>query len=501
MTAFEEGYAFFEKQAGVQVAGGAAGAYVGRINDAIGTLLNDLNSFRGFNTASDKLKGDIAEFWQADTFNIHAAARSSASKAFVNRSHDFASADISSNFGKKFGLKYYKTGADSAKQQAKSLLERYKEYQGSDTYEQFLGKRGLETGTAPSDPIYAGQVRVIPADQMESACNWLKNKIAKESVTRPDQVKRYQETLSRLTDRLKDGKGTESVPLTEADAKVLADMAKDGAISADTLKELGVSTSSAIHFDYLMSEAAKAGLTAAAISVALQVAPEIYRAISYLVQTGEVDEQQLRKIGLAALQGGSEGFVRGSVSAAITIACQSGILGKSLTAVSPNVVAAAVVLTMDTMKNAFAVATGNMTRHEMVQELIHEMFISSSSLLFGTAMQGLFQVPAVGFLLGSFLGSVIGSFAYTCGYNAVISFCIDTGFTMFGLVNQDYTLPESVIKEMGMDVFDHIQFEPQTINVQRFTPIGFQPKTVQPCTLGLTVLRRGVIGVSQIGYV
>ena len=192
MTAFEEGYAFFEKQAGVQVAGGAAGAYVGRINDAIGTLLNDLNSFRGFNTASDKLKGDIAEFWQADTFNIHAAARGSASKAFVNRSHDFASADISSNFGKKFGLKYYKTGADSAKQQAKSLLERYKEYQGSDTYEQFLGKRGLETGTAPSDPIYAGQVRVIPADQMESACNWLKNKIAKESVTRPDQVKRYQ---------------------------------------------------------------------------------------------------------------------------------------------------------------------------------------------------------------------------------------------------------------------------------------------------------------------
>ena len=64
----------------------------------------------------------------------------------IGRSHDFASADVSSNFGKDFGLKYYKTGADSAKQQAKSVFERFKEYQsqgGKDSLEEFLSKRGL----------------------------------------------------------------------------------------------------------------------------------------------------------------------------------------------------------------------------------------------------------------------------------------------------------------------------------------------------------------------
>ena len=34
-------------------------------------------------------------------------------------------------------------------------------------------------------------------------------------------------------------------------------------------------------------------------------------------------------------QGGSEGFVRGSVSAAITIACKSGMLGEALKGISP----------------------------------------------------------------------------------------------------------------------------------------------------------------------
>lgn len=98
MDAFEEGYAFFEKQAGVQFACHEGGVYVDQVDAEIAKLIHDLNAFEGFKTKPDALKGDIAEFWHANTFNINATARDTANRAFVDRSHDFASADISSNF-------------------------------------------------------------------------------------------------------------------------------------------------------------------------------------------------------------------------------------------------------------------------------------------------------------------------------------------------------------------------------------------------------------------
>lgn len=95
--------------------------------------------YLGIKNNSDALKGDVAEFWHSDTFNIDAIIKDSKSRTNVDRSHDFASADVTSNFSKDFGLKYYRIGAESAKQQAKSVFERFKEYQsqgGKDSLEE-----------------------------------------------------------------------------------------------------------------------------------------------------------------------------------------------------------------------------------------------------------------------------------------------------------------------------------------------------------------------------
>lgn len=504
MSAFEEGYAFFAKQAGVQMAGFEAGIYVGQVDKEIEKLIHDLNAFEGFKTKPDMLKGDIAEFWHSDTFNVNAVARGTANRAFVDRSHDFASADISSNFGKIFGLKYYKDGVEGAKQQAKSVFERFHEYRasgGKDSLEMFLEKRGFTDDAVLHDPIYYGQIRVIPKDQLETACEWLRRKIATESVIRPEQVERYRETLARLSDRLSDDLGTESVPLSEADAKALAALAKEGDVTAEELKQLGISADEVIRFEYLAREAFKSGLTAATISVVLNVAPEIYKAIDYLIKNGELDEKQFQRIGFAALKGGSEGFVRGTVSAAMTIACKSGMLGAAMKSISPAIIGMATVLAMDTMKNAFKVACGQMTRTELAQELIRELIVSSSAMGVGTVVQAFIEIPVVGFMIGSFIGSAIGSFAYNCGYSAVMSFCVETGFTMFGLVKQDYTLPEDILKNIGVDVFKYEQFIPAPFRSNGFMPTAFKQKQFEPNTLGITVLRRGVIGVAQIGYV
>lgn len=504
MSAFEEGFAFFANQAGVQIAGFEGDTYVGQVDKEIEKLIHDLNTFEGFKTKPDILKGDIAEFWHSDTFNVNAVARGTVSRTFVDRSHDFASADISSNFGKIFGLKYYKDGVESAKQQAKSIFERFHEYRasgGKDSLEMFFEKRGFTDDAVLHDPIYYGQIRVIPKDQLETACEWLRQKVATESVIRQEQVERYRETLARLSDHLSDNLGTESIPLSEADAKALAALAKEGDATAEELKQLGISADEVIRFEYLAREAFKSGLTAATISVVLNVAPEIYKAIDYLIKNGELDEKQFQRIGFAALKGGSEGFVRGTVSAAITIACKSGMLGAAMKSISPASIGMATVLAMDTMENAFKVACGEMTRTELVQELIRELIVSSSAMVVGTVVQAFIEIPVVGFMIGSFIGSAIGSFAYNCGYSAVMSFCVETGFTMFGLVKQDYTLPEDIVKNIGVDVFKYEQFTPAPFRSNGFMPTAFKQKQFEPNTLGITVLRRGVIGVAQIGYV
>ena len=64
MNAFEEGYTFFAKQAGVQIAGYEGSIYVGKVDDEIAKLLQDLNAFDGFKTEPDSGSDPIFEFDQ-----------------------------------------------------------------------------------------------------------------------------------------------------------------------------------------------------------------------------------------------------------------------------------------------------------------------------------------------------------------------------------------------------------------------------------------------------
>jgi len=136
----------------------------------------------------------------------------------------------------------------------------------------------------------------------------------------------------------------------------------------------------------------------------------------------------------------------------------------------------------------------------MSNELMRTMFTTTCSLALGAVSQAFIEVPVVGYMIGSFVGSLVGSFTYSVAYKPAISFCVDTGFTMFGLVNQDYVLPEDVIREIGIDVFDYEQLE-----YDEFKPEGFQFSTFtldkfEPEKIDMTFLRRGVIGINEIGF-
>lgn len=506
---FIDGYHFFQKTAGAVVSsfeGGSFGTeraiYVGSVEDEISKLEESINQFFGDNTPIKQLKGDVAEFWHAGTFNVNAVTNESAHRVFVDRSHELGSVDASSNFGKDFGLKYYRTGAESAEQQAKSVFERFKEYEangGKDSLEKYLSDRHYTSEDVLNDPLYAGQIRVIPTDQLKKATEWLERKIATESAKRPEQVKRYQDTLNLLRDRISDNEGNESIPLSKDDAEKLAGLAKEGKFDA---REFGVSAPELLNMEMLVKASLKAGMSAAVISLVLKVGPEIFKSVDYLIKNGEVDAEQFKKVGFAAVSGASEGFVRGSVAAAITTCCKAGVFGVAMKEINPGVIGTIVAVTMNTMKNAYQVSIGKKTRTEMSTELVRDMIVSASSLALGAVGQVvLYELPVVGYLLGSFVGSVVGTFIYHAGYKAALSFCTETGVTLFGLVEQDYKLPDDIIKEMGLETFEFETFVTETFEPESFTFDTFETESIQPDSLGITILRRGVIGVSKIGYV
>ncbi len=506
-TGFKAGYDFFQENVGA-ILGAFDGdnfateriSYVDSVDEEISNLEQSINDFIGTNTPDKMLKGDMAEFWHAGTFNVNAAINDSTNRAFVDRSHDFGSVDISTNFKTDYGLKYYADGVASAKQQAKSVFERFKEYQahgGKDNLDKFLSDRHYDSDAVLNDPIYSGQMRLIPCNQLKEATEWLERKIAKENITRPDQVKRYQDTLNLLTDKIKDNNGNESIALSKEDAEKLAKLAKEGKFKAT---DFGIEAPEVLDVEMVMKDSLKAGMNAAVITLALRVGPEIYKSIDSLIKNGEIEEEQFKKIGFAALSGSAEGFVRGSVASALTTCCRCGVLGEKLMNITPGVISAVTVITMNTIKNSYKVALGSMSRTELTNTLVHDVFLSTSSLATGSIGQAVIPVPIVGYMVGSLVGSIAGSFIYKGGQQATVSFCAETGITMFGLVEQDYKLPEDVIRDIGIENFDYESFEADTFEPESFQVDTFNLDTIQPDDIGIKFLSRGVIGISKIGY-
>jgi hypothetical protein len=508
MSAFADGYQAFANSAGVNMSAFGGDSYVGTVESAIDELTSNLNQFKGDNTDIQQLKGAIAEFWQAGTFNVDAAIKGDSSRIIVPRSNGLGSADLESTWGDEIGLKYYCSGEESARQQAKSLWLRYKEYSSRSkqplSYEDYV-KDLLNIDK--NSPLYSGQIRLIPTDQLEEAKKWLQRQIMTETARRPEEVARYEETLKLITDRIRNSNGTESIPLTEAESKEIARQAKEAGF--DPIKN-GLTPEELIKWQNIMKKAYAAGLSAAVISIVLEVAPKFVDILSKLIRDGEVNAEDFKRVGFAALKGSSLGFIRGSVASAITIACEAGKFGTDLKNANPTTVGAIVALTMNTLQNATMMAFGKITKQEFANECIQNLFTTSCSLALGSAFSHVLgsalqvlvpELPILAFMLGSFIGSVVGSFIYKTTHSCMISFCIDTGCTFFGLVEQDYTLPENVLKELGIQVFEYEKFYPKQLKVKKFEPKKFEPKQFEPQTIGITVLRRGVIGVNNIGFV
>lgn len=495
------GYAYARKNISTQTAASAGDQYIQNICDAIQNFNDDINQFSGYKTQIGQLQGDIAEFWHGNTFNINATVNDSNYRVSVNRSHGYASPDINSNWGDKYGLKYYKNGIESVKEQSKSHFQRYCEYKAASGRKdlgisEFLSQRGLNDDSILNDPIYSGQMRLIPYDQYEAAIEYLKLKIAKESLIRPEQVKRYQDTLNLLTSKINAPDGTTSIELSRETSEQLAQIAKDGKFDA---AEYGFTTEQLVHFQHALKIGVKAGTSAAIISLVLKTAPELYKCLTKLIREGSIDSRELQNIGFAALNGVCDGFIRGFVAGTLTTACESGMLGESLKDVNPGCIAALTVILVQAMKDSYLVVKGDITHYELIANISKNIFITSCGLGLGLLFQALAPAIPFAYMLGNFVGSFVGSFIYISADNAFISFAIYSGWTFFGVVDQDYTLPDEVMKEIGMDVFKYEKYEFDEFQIDEYQPDFFVFDEYQPHFIKL--IKRGVIGVHQIGYI
>lgn len=448
------------------------------INAAIEELEKRINEHPNLNLNVEQFKGFVAEEFHAGTFNIEAIRQGSKHRAFTLQENGYASVDIDTNFGKQYSSKYANLAKDA------------------ENYQAVLDK----TLNAPK---YKNMERLIASEQIDEAKYWADRRYAKDINNRPDVAASHLDTKEHLTGNITDDDGIKSMDLSIKESKQIAGEAKNGGFKTE---EHGISKEQyldSVKIDYL-NNALKAGLTAATITAITQLVPEIYKVIDYLIKNGEIDVNQLKKSGLKVLSSSGEAFLRGSIAFGIQMAISQGLFGETLKSIDPTGIGVIVTVIIGTVKNGILVAKGKMTSAEMGMHFI-DTLVTTAGYVVGAKIGGaiaqtlLPDLPFIGYAIGSLLGCAV-SVVYNIGKKKLISFCVDTGFTCFGLVEQDYELPESVLQELGIKTVNINKTEIKKVQINK-NNVETRIKTTPYETIDITSVRRGIIGVNKVGYI
>ena len=478
---FKNGWDIASKYVTSNVAAQMGSTYVQSVQTAITNAQTNLYNTVNSNRTLASNAGFVAEEWHTSTFNIDSVARGSSYTAERPASNGKASADVVISNGKttqEIGLKYYKDGTSTAKAQSKSIIQNYNEYlakaekSGTEimSFTEYLDanvklKEAYEVLHSEYASEYAGQTRLIPADQMDDAAAYLKKKIGKESskdsIARKELAKGYKDTLDNLADKITAKDGTQSIPLTEEEAKALVDLCENGDFDIEDFK--GIKTSQIIKPKYILKQSMIAGGQAASLEVALTVGPEVYAIIADGIKNGYIDEQKMKEAGVDAAFAGANGFVEGSVSAAIITACKAGKFGAQATNLSPDAIGIITVLTIDSIKYGYKLANGEITADQYGDLLAEEIFVAVVAGVSGAVLQSLLPCVPIAYLAGSMVGGMVASAAYETGKEVVLQVAAGNGFEAIlpSSVNDAINIGKETVasvdvKKIGVDLTDNV---------------------------------------------
>lgn len=136
------------------------------------------------------------------------------------------------------------------------------------------------------------------------------------------------------------------------------------------------------------------------------------------------------------------------------------------------------------------------------QRLEKRVFIASFSYISGVYVQGIMPyLPIIGYMIGSFLGSLLGGFIFEVRERLFMSICIHSGFTFFGIVEQDYELPQEVKDYLSIESMEIETLTPEDINPETNMPEQMNVETMKFEKMEIIGVKRGVIGIRKIGYI
>ena len=215
----------------------------------------------------------------------------------------------------------------------------------------------------------------------------------------------------------------------------------------------------------------------------------------------------IKATGTLAISAGGESFLRGSVAYVLSLAIQEGKLG-ILKNLNSTLVGILVAVTIEIAKDSIMVSMGKMQPRELGAALVRTaVIVGGTTLGTGTLIKLsgavgqtiLAAAPVVGYVVGTLVGCSVSAL-YGLGRNIMISLCVNTGFKCFGLVEQDYTLPEEVLHELGIETLTIPRVEVPHTEIETIS-YTIEPEKVEHERIMFSMLKRGIIGVNKVGYI
>ena len=449
------------------------------------------------NTSVEQQKGNVAEDFQAHSFNVDTLAKSSYLRAIKLGANTVGSVDTVIVDVRKL-----------TKDEWLNPSEHYDSIVGKSTksYQMKVYNDPKKAFDALFDSRYShdDQLALTTKDTkeyLEQNENGIKHVLRKTSDIRPEVAEASKHTANTLTDHMEQD-GINAKPATNARYKEMAKASRGEAEYNPKDDDLSINASTTV--GDLVRESLKAGVTAATITFILQLAPEIVKVIDYLVKNGELDWKQISEFGEQALTATAKSVIRGSIASGLVFAAKNGILGNALETIDASMIGALVVVVMETVVNSIKLAAGKITARQMGMSFIDSTvlvasFLASAKLggIIGQAIAP--QLPIVGYLIGTLIGCSVGVL-YNVGKKRLISFCKDTGFKCFGLVDQDYSVPEELLHEMGIDTAQIERTKVDRVGIDVLTQENIVGKN-EIETVSYKMVNRGIIAVNKVGYI
>jgi len=457
-------------------------------------LKNNINAKRGNQQTNSVLGGFLAEFWHSGTYNINSAVQNSTDRATVLGSHDFASVDVKLNSGNLYNLKYYQNSMKTARAISTTYEEYFKKNRiEGQTFEEFFKQRGITVDeNLKHECIYLGQYGLVPSDQYTKMMDDLKRMILTEKVRRPELVKKLEDAMNSAVDKITGPDGVESICLTKEQSEELAKLARKGGFNPE---DYGLTLDALVDNSVVFKRALTAGASAALVSALMKVVPYLISAVKNADSLKTFCWEDFAENGIDALTSSGKSFVIGAFTSAINDMCKKKLI--PIRKMAPEAIGTLVALTITIVEEFVKAVCGKQKYNSCVFNCMQSIYIA----MFGMVGSIILSALPMGIVIGNILGCIIGGFAYNTTNKLFISYCIESGFTCFGLVEQDYCLPECILKDLSFDLIetdscdiDKIEEDMCELDECEFAENDFDNGLPYSIT-------RGVIEVNKIGYV